>query len=266
MRYLLLFVLGLIVGGIATFYFFVGAPRIKQAQTGAALRAPETAGDPPGTAILTLDEQFFATLLDSVFRDLNAPAFRLGALDRERARDPATGARYVTTQGACANQVVVAREGAGTRTGVELRNDRIAAPIVFSGSYNVMGNCMNFNGAARANVELRFRPEDATLSAQINVVGVNIDNLPPMIRPFAEPVVTGFVQNAINERGNPVTILRGQPLVLNVPVQAAGGTLRAQAKDVRADVKDGALRLHITYDFSGARGADTPPPAPTPQG
>jgi hypothetical protein len=263
MRYALLFILGLVVGGIATFYFFVGAPRIKQAQTGAPVRAPDPAGDPPGTVILTLDEQFFATLLDSVFRDLNAPAFRLGALQDARATDPATGARYTTTQaGGCTNQVVVAREGAGTRTGVELQNNQIAAPIVFSGSYSAMGNCLNFSGAARANVELRFKPEDETLSAQINVVGVNIENLPPMIRPFAEPLVTGFVQNAINERGNPVTILRGQPLVLNIPVQAAGGTLRAQAKAVTHEVKDGALRLHITYDFSGARGANAPPPPP----
>jgi hypothetical protein len=93
-------------------------------------------------------------------------------------------------------------------------------------------------------------------------VGVNIENLPPLVKPFAEPLITAFVQNAINERGNPVTILRGQQLTLSVPVQAAAGTLRAQAKDVRAEVKDGALRLHITYDFSGARGASA---APTPQ-
>ena len=69
------------------------------------------------------------------------------------------------------------------------------------------------------------------------------------------------MQNAINERGNPVTIMRGQPLVLNVPVQAAGGTLHAQAKDVRAEITNGALRLHITYDFHGA-GGTAPPPTP----
>ncbi|HYY41636.1 MAG TPA: hypothetical protein VE775_02820 [Pyrinomonadaceae bacterium] len=261
MRYLLLFLLGLVVGGIATFYFFVGAPRVKGLHTGAAVQAPDAAGDPPGTAVLTLDEKFFDTLLGSIFRDLNAPSFRLGALHGDPATDARTGAQYITTQG-CTNQLTVKQEGGGVRTGVQLQNGQINAPIVFSGSYNAMSNCMNFSGMAQAHVELRFKAEDQTLSGQINVVGVNIENLPPLVKPFAEPLITAFVQNAINERGNPVTILRGQQLTLSVPVQAAAGTLRAQAKDVRAEVKDGALRLHITYDFSGARGASA---APTPQ-
>jgi hypothetical protein len=49
---------------------------------------------------------------------------------------------------------------------------------------------------------------------------------------------------------------------LNVPVQASNGTLKAQAKDVRSEVKDGALRLHVTYDFSGARADGNAPTAP----
>jgi hypothetical protein len=51
-------------------------------------------------------------------------------------------------------------------------------------------------------------------------------------------------------------------------VQATGGTLKAQVKDVRSEVKDNALRLHITYDFSGARGGQQSSPqqqTPTPQ-
>ena len=258
MRYILLFLAGLIVGGVCTFYFFVGAPRIKQAQTGAVVQAPDAAGDPPGTAILALDEKFFDTLLDTVFRDLSAPSFRLSKLAGPPAVNGQGGAQFVTTQG-CTNQVTLAREGSGVRTGVQLREGQISVPIVFSGSYN-LGNCLNFQGSAQAAVELRYRADEQTLLAQINVVGVNIENLPPMLRPFAEPLVAGFVQNAINERGNPVTLLRGQPLVLAVPVQAAAGTLRAQARDVRAEVKDGTLRLHITYDFSGARGATNAPP------
>jgi hypothetical protein len=262
MRYIILFLLGLILGGVATFYFFVGAPHIKAQHTGAAVAAPDAQGDPPGTAVLTLDEKFFDTLLGTIFHDLNAPSFRLGAL-RPEQRDALTSAQFITTQGGCTNQVTVAQEGNGVRTGVQLQNGQINAPIVFSGSYNALGNCMNFNGTAEAHVELHYKPEEQTLSGQINVVGVNVANLPPMLKPFAEPLITGFVQNAINERGNPVTIMRGQPLVLAVPVQAAGGTLKAQAKDVRAEIKDGALRLHITYDFSGTRGAPTaaPPPA-----
>ncbi|HYX41744.1 MAG TPA: hypothetical protein VE821_08605 [Pyrinomonadaceae bacterium] len=261
MRYFVLFLVGAIIGGVATFYFFVGPPHIKALHTGAAVAAPEATGDPPGTAILTLDEKFFDAVLDTLFRDLNAPSFRLSAT-RPDLSDTRTGAQFVTTQagqGGCTNQVTVARDANGVRTGVQLQNGQINAPIVFSGSYNAFGNCMNFNGTAQAHVELNFKAEDQTLSGQISVVGVNIENLPPMIKPFAEPVIAAFVQNAINERGNPVTILRGQQLTLNLPVQTAAGTLRAQAKDIRAEVKDGALRLHITYAFTGTRGATTQP-------
>jgi hypothetical protein len=258
MRYFLLFLVGLVIGGVATFYFFVGPPHIKQLHTGAALAAPDAAGDPPGTAVLTLDEKFFDTALDTIFRDLNAPSFRLSNA-RPDQTDAHNGAQFITTQGGCVNQVTVARDAGGVRTGVQLQNGQINAPIVFSGSYNALGNCMNFNGTAEAHVELSFKAEDQTLSGHISVVGVNIENLPPMIKPFAEPVIAAFVQNAINERGNPVTILRGQQLTLNLPVQTAAGTLRAQAKDIRAEVKDGALRLHITYAFTGTRGASAQP-------
>src|SRR5436305_4089895 len=164
MRYFVLFLVGAIIGGVATFYFFVGAPRIKQFHTGAAVAAPEAAGDPPGTAILTLDEKFFDAVLGTVFHDLSAPSFRLGALHHVPLMDAPNGARYVTTQaGGCANQVTIAQEAGGVRTGVQLQNGQINAPIVFSGSYNAMGNCMNFNGTAQAHVTLTFKAEDQTL-------------------------------------------------------------------------------------------------------
>ena len=63
-----------------------------------------------------------------------------------------------------------------------------------------------------------------------------------------------LVQGAINQRVNPLVLLRGQQLTLNFPVEAAGGRLQAQAKDVREEVKDGKLRLYVTYDFKGAKG------------
>jgi hypothetical protein len=76
--------------------------------------------------------------------------------------------------------------------------------------------------------------------------------------------VTQFVQNAINERVNPLVLMRGSQINLSIPVQATGGTVRAQAKDIRSEVRDGALRLHITYDFNGAKGAGQPGPVSSP--
>ena len=33
---------------------------------------------------------------------------------------------------------------------------------------------------------------------------------------------------------------------------------RRQVKDVRSEVQDGSLRLHITYEFDGAKGQQQP--------
>jgi hypothetical protein len=256
MKYILLLLVGVLIGAALTFYIFVGAPRMKQAQTGAPLQAPDAAGDPPGTAVLTLDEKFFDTLLSTIFRDLNAPAFRLAAVPKESevasSMQPA-GFRFVEAQegggGGCTNQIVVAQEGGGVRTGVSLKNGQIVAPLAFSGSREVFGNCMNFRGAADAQITLYFKPEEQTLYGQIEVTSVNLEGISPLASPF----ITGFVQTAINQKVNPLVLMRGAQLSLNIPVQASNGTLRAQAKDVRSEVKEGALRLHVTYDFSGAR-------------
>lgn len=265
MKYILLLLVGLLLGAVLTFYIFVGAPRMKQSQTGAPVQAPDAAGDPPGTAVLTLDEKFFDTLLSTIFRDLNAPAFRLASVPKESemAAMQTGGFRFVQVQeggGGCTNQVVVAQEGGGVRTGVSLKNGQIVAPLAFSGSYAVFGNCMNFRGAAEANINLYFKPEEQTLYGQITIAGMNLEGVSPLANPF----ITSFVQTAINQKVNPLVLMRGAQLSLNVPVQASNGTLRAQAKDVRSEVRDGALRLHVTYDFSGARASSTATPTETP--
>jgi hypothetical protein len=259
MKYILVLLLGLLLGAGAAYYFFVGAPRVKQQQLGAQpLQAPEAAGDPPGTIVLTFDEKFFDALLSTIFRDLSPPAFKIS----EGARPGETtdgGVRFVAAQGGgCADQVSIAQEGSGARTAVSLKDGRIDVPLAFSGSRNVFGNCVNFKGAAQANIALSFNAEQQTLYGQINVEGVNLEGVSPLAGPF----VTTFVQTAINQKVNPLVIMRGAQLTLNVPVEASNGTVRARARDVRGEIKDGALRLHISYEFAGARGVVAPQQQP----
>ncbi len=270
MRYILLLLVGAIVGAGLCYYFLVGAPRAKQLQLGAhTVQAPDAAGDPPGTVVVTLDEKFFDALLGTIFRDLNPPTFKLGsysngstnstgsavALSARATTSDFGGLRFVNAQGGgCANQISITQEGSGARTSVSLQNGQINAPLAFGGTYSAFGNCINLKGAAQANIALSFNREQQTLYGQINVLGVNLENVSPVF----EPLVTTFVQSAINQKVNPLVIMRGQQLTLNVPVQASGGALHAQAKDVRAEIKDGALRLHISYDFSGSKGGGAP--------
>ncbi|HEY0431193.1 MAG TPA: hypothetical protein VGC61_05225, partial [Pyrinomonadaceae bacterium] len=63
---------------------------------------------------------------------------------------------------------------------------------------------------------------------------------------------------AIDSKVNPIQFLRPQQLQLLIPMQASGGSVKAVVKDVRSEVQDGSLRLHITYDFSAAKGQQQP--------
>jgi hypothetical protein len=52
---------------------------------------------------------------------------------------------------------------------------------------------------------------------------------------------------------NPLELLRPSQLQPLIPVKASNGMVKAHVKDVRSEVQDGFLRLHITYDFSGTK-------------
>ena len=235
MRYILMLLLGVLLGGAAAYFLFVGAPRTGSLK-GQPVRAPDAGGPPPGTAVVELDEQFFGALLDSIFRDLNKPAF-----------PPAAGE-------GCQNQVVVEPAAGDVKTGVLMREGKVIVPLAFSGTYNLMG-CQNLKGTADAGIDFRFAPDEQTLYGQLNVAGVSIEGMSPLVGGLA----TAFVQGAINQRVNPIVLMRGQQLTLNIPVQAAGGTLRAQAREVREEARDGKLRLHVTYDFKGTQEGPTTP-------
>jgi hypothetical protein len=230
MKLILTLLVGVLVGGAGAYFLFVGAPH-AQLPKGELVRAPDAGGPPPGTAVVELNEQFFGALLDSIFRDLNKPSF-----------PPAGGE-------GCQNRVVIEPSAGDVHTGVLMREGKVVVPLAFSGTYNLMG-CQNVRGTAEAGLDFRFAPDEQTLYGQLNVAGVNIEGMAPVISGFA----TAFVQGAINQRVNPIVLMRGQQLTMNIPVQAAAGTLHAQARDVRSEAKDGKLRLYVTYDFRGTKG------------
>jgi hypothetical protein len=256
MKYVLTLLGGMILGA-ALALFFLGAPRGKP-MPGTLVTAPDPNAPPAGgTALVTLDEKFFDSLLGSIFRDMGGPSFRLSSLEGAAARDQLEYLPAAFQGGGCPDVVTLAPEGSGTKTSVRFTQGKVIAPLAFSGSYSVLGACLNFKGAAQASVNLYFDQGKQTVYGQINVETVNLEGVPP----GAGGIVTLFVQRAINERVNPLEVLRAPQLALNVPVEATGGTLKAQVKDVRAEILDGSLRMHITYDFSGIKG-QTPPPPP----
>ena len=242
MKYILLLVVGAILGGGAALYF-LGAPRAGAAP-GKAVKAPE--GNPPATVVITLDQGLVDAVLATTFSGLGAPTFQLGqnALSQNNAPVPAA------LQGGCTNTITLLSEGSGVKTSVQFKGGKITAPIAFNGSYNLVGNCMQFKGWAQSNISLSFDESKQTVYGLVDVEGVNLEGVSPMANSF----VTAFVQGAINQRVNPLVLVSERQLSLMIPVKASNGTVKSRAKDVRAEILDGALKLHVTYEFSGVKG------------
>jgi len=243
MRYAILLVLGIVLGGGGAIYF-LGTPRAHKLP-GTAVQAPAPGGDEPGTIVVTVDDKFFDQVLGSIFRDLSSPSFKLSRNDQ--AID--SPMRQAAFQSGCANSITLLPESGNEKTRVQFAGGRITLPLAFSGNYNALGNCMQFKGWTQTSIQLSFDQPKQTLYGQLNVEGVNLEGVAPVANSF----VTVFVQNAINQRVNPLELLRAPQLVPMIPVKASGGVLKASVKDVRAEVLEGSLRLHITYEFKGER-------------
>lgn len=241
--------IGLVLGGALTYFLFVGAPRAAQTP-GQLVQPPDAAGTPPGTAEVVLKQEFFNNVLTTIFRDMNAPAFPL-SLTENKSENPDSVKYGLLQNQPCESKITLMQEGSGVQTSLRFENDKIAAPLAFSGGYNSPVGCFNFSGWAQANLSLRFDAEQQTVFGVINVETVNIDGLAPMV----SGLVTPLVQGTINQRVNPIQILQGKQIALNVPVAATGGSLQANVQDVRAEVKNNALHLYVIYDFKGARAA-----------
>ena len=67
--------------------------------------------------------------------------------------------------------------------------------MAFTGSYNLVGNCMQFKGWAQTSIQLRFDEPKQTVYGSVNVEGVNLEGVSPVANNF----VTVFVQTAINQ-------------------------------------------------------------------
>src|SRR5678815_3417065 len=244
MRYILVLLLGAVLGG-GTAVYFLGAPRAKTSP-GVVVKAPDPKGDQPGTVVVSLDQGFVDAALATTFSGLGPPTFNLGKLDAGD-QNRMTLANF---QGGCSNTITLLPEGSGVKTGVQFLNGTISAPMVFTGSYSLLGNCMQFKGWAQTSIQLRFEEPKQTVYGNVTVESVNLEGVSPVASNF----ITVFVQTAINERVNPLILVTERQLSLMVPIKASNGSVRAHAKDVKAEILEGSLKLHVTYEFEGVKG------------
>jgi len=239
MRYVVILLLGILLGGGAAI-FFLGAPPAK-AVPGQAVKPPDQGGSPPGTVVIALEQSFVDAVMATTFSGLGTPTFQLGQ----------NGERFEQAlfQGGCTNEITLLPEGSCAKTGVQFSNGAINAPMAFTGSYN-LGGCIQFKGWAQTSIKLQFDQEKQTVFGFVNVEGVNLEG----VNPIANNFVTVFVQGAINQKVNPLILVSEPQLSLMIPVKASNGAVKARAKDVRAEILDGSLKLYLTYEFSGVKG------------
>ncbi len=238
-------VVGLVLGGVLTYYFFVGTPQAAQ-KPGEIIKPPTAGETPAGTAQIVLNEDFFNSILQTIFKDMNEPSFPMKLASNEVDSNP-DAVKFALQNNQCDGRIKLLEKGSEVQTGVQFKDGKINAPLAFSGNANVFGSCFEFKGWSQANLELRFEKEKQMVYGVINVETVNLDGISPIIT----NAVTPLVQGTLNQNVNPIEIIDGQKVSVNLPIQATNGNLMANIKDVRSVVKDKALHLYLTYDFKG---------------
>ena len=238
-RFIIGLLIGLVAGGALVYFVFVGVPS-SATKPGTPVQEPEASGIPPGTAQLVLRQEFLNEALVTIFNELKPPTFPIGS---------GFGG------GSCDSSITILPNGSGVSTNVQFANNKLSAPLAFSGNYNSPIGCIPFSGWAQTNLELRFDRATQTVYAVLNVETVNLDG----VSPVWSGLITPLVQSTINTQVNPIRLVDGKQLSTNLPVAASNGALNAGVSDVRAEIKDNALNLFVMYDFSGAPAANQEP-------
>jgi hypothetical protein len=246
MKYVLILILGILLGGGAAI-FVLGTPPAKAAP-GQAIKPPDQSGNQPGAVVVSLEQGLIDSVLAATFSGLGTPTFQLG-----QARNGSDRIEPAMFQGGCTNSITLLAVGSGVKTGVQFRNGNVYAPMAFTGSYNLAGSCMQFKGWAQNKIKLSFDQEKQTVYGYVDVEGVNLEG----VNPVANTFVTVFVQGAINQKVNPLVLVSEPQLSFQIPVKASNGAVKARAKDVRAEILDGSLKLYLTYEFSGVKDQGT---------
>lgn len=207
-----------------------------------------------GGVTITLDEQFFDAVLDAVFQNGGPPEFQLGSNiktvkeKRYRASDtPNIGNSFAAPlrPTSCTDRVRLLRENNGVRTTVRFRDGKIYAPLAFSGSYSPpFIGCVEFAGWAETNLDLEFDQAAQRVVARVRVLNVNLNGTGGA----GGTVIARLLQNSIDKKLNPIEIMKLEKLSFILPVQNSNA-VKMKAVSVRNEIVNGALNVHITFDF-----------------
>lgn len=232
---------GLLVGAALVFFLFGGVPRAAKSP-GEPIKPPDLQSQTTSAQVV-IKQDLLNGVLTTIFRQMQPPTFPLQVGLNEQGANEIRAVPAL--EDSCVNQIQILPEGSGVTTGVAFRDGKISAPIAFRGSYPSAFGCLNFQGWAQAHLDLRFDAGQQAVYGVVNIDTVNLDGVNPVVSGF----VTPLVQGTLNSRVNPILLLRGDQIGMNVPVASAGGNLKARATDIRSEVKDDELIFSVLYSF-----------------
>lgn len=224
-------------GGVAAAFLLFGcaafeARGVARVDAGGGAASQERVR-PAGEVVVVLTEDFMNALLDAVLAQPSAVKFPL-------ARGSSRG---------CASEIELRREADGRRTAVRFAEGRVGTVVAFRGNYEApLLGCLNFEGWADSTFNLSFDRERQAFVARVEVREVSLKNVPSMM----SSGITGLVQDAIDQRVNPVVILRAEQLAARLPL-AQGEPLTLRAREVRHEIVGKELRLRIVYEIAGGQ-------------
>jgi hypothetical protein len=179
---------------------------------------------------ITLNEQFIDAAIDAVLQKGEPPAIEL----RNEQLDPT-----------CRESIRLRRESSGIKSAVRFRDGKIISPIAFDGSYRmpVIG-CVDVAGSAETLVDLEFDQVGQRVIAKARVTGVSLNGTGGV----GKSLLGRIVQSAVDERVNPIEVIKLERLSLLFPIQN-NGTLKLTAVGFRYTIQNGGINLHIAYDM-----------------
>lgn len=205
---------------------------------------------------LTVNEQFFDTLIDATFKNFDPPAFPIGGgavaandtnfVERlmPSAFGPSAGEEILNC-----GTIKVVRETGGVSTAVRLGEGQIRVPLAFNGNYSMpFVGCVDFAGWADAVVNLEFDSANRRLLGRVKVTSVNMNGT----NGLGGSLIADLIQSSVDRKFNPMEILTLDKVSFGLPIPNTG-KLKMNAIGIRTEIRPGVMNIHIVYEFSKDR-------------
>ena len=193
---------------------------------------------------ISLNEQFFDSLIDAIFQNSPAPQFPLSQVTNG-STSQSTSSFVSRSETACPATVTLLRENKSMKTAVHLREGKINAPVAFTGNYSPpLIGCLDFSGYADTTIELQYDRNTQKLFGRVHVNNVNLDGTGGI----GGSLVARMVQGSIDKKLNPIEIIDLEKLSFPFTLPNTA-KLRMKAVGVRYEVVSAAVNIIISYEF-----------------